>query len=600
MSTDNRTTLNDCSSVSGWTGDDAVSTDTSNGQSYEGGTSLSTQLSNSDEHMYTTTIGGTRDLSDSTCYMLIKDNLNESQANGGVKYVLHDGTDRIGYEIGGNDNTGLSLPTFFFSYKLDVSNSAAFTAHAFSGSEGNLGKNAITGVGYGSLHLSKANGAIDNAWMDRFSFIVNGNAALTVNGGTVGTPETFADVASDDITNGWGLIANPQGSQFNIFGTTEFGDSGASDSFFSESDSQITLNGIGIGVGNFNFQTIANATGTNLFELNNCVVVNLGAIANWDFSDANIDTLGIDSTQWVDCGTFVFPVSGGTDRHCNDSTFVNCGQVNPSTMTFLRNTFIGSRDANGAILRNGDLADTTFTSDGTGHAVEITSTGTYDYDGNSFTGYGADTTTDAVVFNDSGGLVTINVNSGDTPTFRNGAGSSTVIIAGAVTTKVVCSDSLSNALLEGVAVLVKAGNTIGGLAFEDIVTITRSGTTATVTHTAHGLATNNWIEIENAIQNEYNRLKQITVIDANSYTFSVSGNPTTPATGTILSTAVIVNGATDVNGEISDTRVFSVDQNVTGSAAKGTSSPLYVKSPISTLINKDNGVNINILMNLDE
>jgi len=75
-----------------------------------------------------------------------------------------------------------------------------------------------------------------------------------------------------------------------------------------------------------------------------------------------------------------------------------------------------------------NITDSSFTSPGTGHAIEITDIGTFSFEGNSFSGYGADTTTDAAIYNNSGGLVTLNLGAGDSiPTYRNGTGASTVI-----------------------------------------------------------------------------------------------------------------------------------------------------------------------------
>jgi hypothetical protein len=76
-----------------------------------------------------------------------------------------------------------------------------------------------------------------------------------------------------------------------------------------------------------------------------------------------------------------------------------------------------------------NISNCSFTSAGTGHAIEITATGTFDMTGNTFTGYGADASTDAAIYNNSGGLVTINIPlGGQVPTVRNGAGASTVIV----------------------------------------------------------------------------------------------------------------------------------------------------------------------------
>tara|TARA_R110000772_G_scaffold20466_2_gene56804 strand:+ start:94192 stop:96273 length:2082 start_codon:yes stop_codon:yes gene_type:complete len=69
---------------------------------------------------------------------------------------------------------------------------------------------------------------------------------------------------------------------------------------------------------------------------------------------------------------------------------------------------------------------------GTGHAIEIPNgaTGTYIFTGNLFDGYATQSgsTGNEMIYNNSGGLVTINVGSpGDTPTIRNGASASTVV-----------------------------------------------------------------------------------------------------------------------------------------------------------------------------
>ena len=65
---------------------------------------------------------------------------------------------------------------------------------------------------------------------------------------------------------------------------------------------------------------------------------------------------------------------------------------------------------------------------GGGHAIRITTPGTYSFVGNIFTGFGADGSNGAAIYNDSGGLVTINVSGGGTsPTVRNGASATTTI-----------------------------------------------------------------------------------------------------------------------------------------------------------------------------
>jgi len=151
------------------------------------------------------------------------------------------------------------------------------------------------------------------------------------------------------------------------------------------------------------------------------------------------------------------------------------------------------------------------------------------------------------------------------------------------------SNVISNAF---VFILADTG---GPLPVDDTVTITRSDTTATVTHTTHGLVTNNKVLIKGANQNEYNGIKTISVVDSNTYTYTVSGNPSSPATGTITSTAVIISGTTDENGQIIGEIDFTSDQPVTGYARKASSSPFYKTGNYSGVI-KSNGTITTILL----
>ena len=67
-----------------------------------------------------------------------------------------------------------------------------------------------------------------------------------------------------------------------------------------------------------------------------------------------------------------------------------------------------------------------------------------------------------------------------------------------------------------------------------ITEITRATATATANCPAHGFTTNDQVNIRGATQTEYNGDFLITVTDANTFTYTVSGTPATPATGTII------------------------------------------------------------------
>lgn len=73
-----------------------------------------------------------------------------------------------------------------------------------------------------------------------------------------------------------------------------------------------------------------------------------------------------------------------------------------------------------------------------------------------------------------------------------------------------------------------------GVFEQSVTSITRSGATVTVTKTAHGYVTGQTVRISGADQLDYNGLPfEITVVDADHFTFAVTGTPATPATGTL-------------------------------------------------------------------
>lgn len=106
-----------------------------------------------------------------------------------------------------------------------------------------------------------------------------------------------------------------------------------------------------------------------------------------------------------------------------------------------------------------------------------------------------------------------------------------------------------------------------------VTSITRSGTTATVTTTSdHNLATGVSVTISGADQSAYNITATITVTSTTTFTYTVSGSPTTPATGTILASFTTANVA-----------VTAVEAGVDGNSAGG--SQLTLVSPITDVDN---------------
>lgn len=114
----------------------------------------------------------------------------------------------------------------------------------------------------------------------------------------------------------------------------------------------------------------------------------------------------------------------------SNSTISSCDKMNQSGAVISGCSISGATTADGEaflIASNpANISNCAFTfSDG--HAIEITAAGTYTFTGNTFAGYGANSTNDAAIYNNSGGAVTLNISGGSTPTVRNGAGASTTV-----------------------------------------------------------------------------------------------------------------------------------------------------------------------------
>jgi hypothetical protein len=164
---------------------------------------------------------------------------------------------------------------------------------------------------------------------------------------------------------------------------------------------------------------------------------------------------------------------------------------------------------------------------------------------------------------------------------------------------VTALDAITLSPIEGARVLVEA-NSGGDLPAGETVTITRSGSVATVSHTGHGLTSGKQIIIRGANEDEYNGIFSITVVDANSYTYNVTGTPATPATGSITGTSLILTGVTDSNGEITAQIELANAQPITGKVRKASSGTRYKPGAVTGTISTSVGLDTSALLISDE
>lgn len=493
MATDLRTQITGFDSTTNVTSSGAgPSLTTATGLFYESTGALATQWSNQgQEEIYEGSLTS-RNLSDATVYGLVKDNLVDTYANQGLQIAIGDGTNLIAYDVAGADAQGLPLPDYYFSIKLDVSVIVATPGTEFTvitGSEANLDQTAITQVGYGGQHLSKASGNSANCFFDALAFHANGSYSMRINGGTVGTPETTSDVVADDVTGGWGLISNPVGAVYYFLGPTEWGEPTSGSSYFEASNETwlwLGNNGGGrnVDANHMIMRVVGNAGGTNSFVLTNVSITCIGQMFNVYLgisnvgADENVDVITLDTVSFVD----VFPggikfAAQDIDKQHDNITFTNCGVTEPNGCNgtnWIVNSAGQSQTALGEILVDDNthldnIDGLTLNSAGTGHGIRLQGTGaqgSYDFNNFFFNGYGADGTTNAAVYNNSSGAVTINVLGGDTPTVRNGTGASTTINNSVtVTVDGVAEGTAIKVIANETAGTVTAGDTLGqGLA----------------------------------------------------------------------------------------------------------------------------------------
>lgn len=298
--------------------------------------------------------------------------------------------------------------------------------------------------------------------------------------------------------------------------------------------------------------------------------------ATWDF--AGLSIIGAGDVQLRAVTTFT------------GMAFTTCPTITQNSAVINDCSFSGSKIISATLGDMDNITNCAFTSSGTGHAIEVSGTAsTITLTGNTFSGYAASdgsTGNEAIYVNIASGTVTLNISGGTTPSIRT-AGATVVVVAGAVT---VTAQAVTESGTAIASARVHVEATSGGpFPAGASVTIANSGTTATVTHTAHGMATNDKVVIRGASLDANNGVFTITSTGANSYTYTTGSAPGSNPTGSITSTFVVLNGLTDGGGQISMTRVFASNQPVTGQIRKSSGTPFYKNAAVTGTVNSSTG-----------
>jgi hypothetical protein len=168
--------------------------------------------------------------------------------------------------------------------------------------------------------------------------------------------------------------------------------------------------------------------------------------------------------------------------------------------------------------------------------------------------------------------------------------------------QVVIKDNNGQAL-EDARVYMVASDEIGAFPFEESVTITRSGTVATVSHATHTLVDGDHVKLSGITDKteDNSGAHLITVTGVNSYTYVTTDSGSTSYTGSIIATGVVINDITGQSGIVSIERELSEGQNVTGFVRKSTDSPRFKSFSLAgNRVDSIVDTTINIRMILDE
>jgi len=450
VTTKNYTYLDDCESLSPWSG----LVDALVGDFYkEGSNCLGMELWGSGTNDHTLT--GSWDLSGikhlHLWWMTTVLNELDTDANGGFQIGMSDGSNTGFWKVSGST----TYPGGWYNPVLDLSRAVD------SGTKPSM--SAITSIIFRWVLTSNAK-KVQSCWIDNI-YCADG---LIAYGDLSGSPFAFSDILSADqnTANGWGMIRQIGGVYF-LVGSLTFGDdSGTNGCEFEDSSQVLIFENRPVNVSGYSIDIVGNSTGDTGFQLGDvaggrgtqgCVVrvQDVTQIPKFEFNatDVNVSGFRVYGTTLLDAAGVSFPTASVT-REVLSSSFESCGEILPSTCKVQYCNIVSANDRGIRISdADFDITDTTFISCPSG--VHISISGAFDFDGLVFSDCGYD------VENSTAGVVTVNNLPGgaNASTYINTGGGSTVIQTGVyitVNVKDADTDPIENAQ---VAVYKSSDNT---------------------------------------------------------------------------------------------------------------------------------------------
>lgn len=440
--TDRRTIINEAESVTDWTGAGfgVVSADVA-----EATNAVAASIGIGDQPIYHTEPTGSGIVASGTLvYVYSFNNALQNSWDNTIPpngLLIGDGTNRIAFHMAGADKrvfNHLDGPTNWQCLVLDGDKVGemddAGNTYVDAGSVAALDLTNITQVGAYHQTLSKALGGGYHIACDILRY---GNDGIYITGGGVGTEGKFSEIAVADSSTadqaGHGILRAYTTVAFGVQGPLTFGNVTASgNAYFNDSGIVVVYEARNVADDKYYFNVEGRADSTNSFELSSSTITTAEPAVAVSVS-GSMDVFDLDTVSFIDLkNPITFACASGTVTNC---VFATCGQIDPGTLTFTGNAISSTTaSGNGALLLDSDGSDNwanlTINFYEQGHGIYITASGTYTFDNIQMVGYGATGTSDAAIYNNSGGVVTINATNGSSGlTYLNGAGASTSIVS---------------------------------------------------------------------------------------------------------------------------------------------------------------------------
>lgn len=474
----------------------------------------------------------------------------------------------------------------WLTFKLDINSSTKFST------SGTLVLNAVT-----DLHINVDNSnsgnirSVQNTYIDSIRF----GTGLKVTG----TAWDWQDVADDDnlIANKYDMIRAVGPGVFEINGQIQIGDgattttpASSNETLFFKDISTSGIEGGPLGKQAAGFYKLSVVGSGCTCDFNNMTMIgSANAPFILDASDAGLPDASIDwnGGTVIQCTSFL---SDGAQDFLNMG-FYDCGQISPGTSDFTGFLIDNYTGTDGAILWGGGTTTQAGTIQNSDRAVEITQTSNQ-----TFTNILFPNNTYDVHLNNGGVDIDVSKTGTSNPTNYVATGGGVVTFVGSSVTVDAHAGTTTGGNIQFARVFLEASDDAGSFPFEEEVVIVNSSTTATVTHTGHGMASADYVHITGASHWQNNGAFEITYSDADTYTYTMPEDPGSSPTGTILSTFVALTGLTDIDGDISTDRVYPSAQNLSGWMRL---TPEYKTAPLFGQVSTTTGLSVTAVMIVD-